>query len=316
VRPALAAAALVAAAVGVGGARAARAAGGEVLPLVLEGCPDIDEVRLRELLVIELGTVRPEGARGIDVRIACGGPRVAVELHDGALGRSWRAEVDLAAAPEATRLRLLVLAVTEQWSLGDAVAPPPEPPRVAPAAIPVVARAPAPPADQPWRLQAGAVARRAGRPGLWLGGGGAGVERALGRRLGVALDVAAEGGELATSVARVTVRELVGTASLVARADAGRWSLSAAPGFSVGLASLAASPLAADARGATLDAAWAGPVLAGRVRLALGRSAALAAGAGAGFTTRRVTGLVDGQTALLELRGPWLVLDLGAAWSF
>jgi hypothetical protein len=308
----------MAAALGAGGGRA-RAEGGAGPTLVLEGCAEIDEARLRELLVIELGTVRPGGPRDVDVRLACEGPRVTVELRDRALGRSWRSEVDLAAAPEATRLRLLVLAVTEQWSLprAEGAAPPPEAPRAPPEQAPAVVRAPlAPPAPTPWRVQAAAVARRAGSPGVWLAGARAGVERAVAHHVGLALSVAGDGGELAAPVARVSVRELVVTAGLLASADLGRWSFDAAPGFGVGLAALAATPRAADATGATLDAAWAGPVLEGRARRALGRAAYVVAQAGAGLTTRRVTGLVDGQTPLFELRGAWLDLALGAGVSF
>jgi hypothetical protein len=310
---ALAAVALVGAL--AAGAPPARADGAAVLELTLERCPQIDEVRLRELFVIELGTVRPSGARDVDVRLVCDGARVAVELRDRALGRAWRADVDLAATPEETRLRLLVLAVTEQWSLErPAVAAPP--PRAAPADVAVVAAAPGPPRPPAWRLAARAVARRAGAPGLWLGGAGVGVERALGRHLGLALDLAAEEGEAAASVARVGVREVVASVGLRATASAGRWSFAAGPGVAVGLASLTATPTAADARAGTLDAAWAGPALDGRARLALGRSAAVVVDVGGGYTTRRVTGLLDGQTPLFELRGPWLALGLGAGVSF
>jgi hypothetical protein len=317
---AVAAGALAAAALGAGPSRAQSPAVPPVptvLGLTLESCPQIDEARLRELFVIELGTVRPSGARDVDVHVACDGARVAVELRDRALGRSWRADVDLAAAPEATRLRLLVLAVTEQWSLERPPAAPPAPPPSAPTPdVPVVVRAPAAASPPAWRLEARAVARRTGAPGLWLGGGGVGLERAFGRRVAVALDVSAEAGEATASVARVRVRELVGSAELLATAAAGRWSFGAGPGFSVGLASLAATPFAADASGGRLDAVWAGPTLAARARLALGRGVSLAADVGAGTTSRGVTGLVDQQATLFELGGPWLALGLGASVSF
>src|SRR5207249_3883725 len=114
----------------------------------------------------------------------------------------------------------------------------------------------------------------------------------------------------------VRVRDVVAVVGFSVGADAGRWSFSAAPSFSVGLAALDATPHAADARGATVDAAWAGPLLETRARRALGRAGFVVAEAGVGETTRRVTGLVDGQTALFELRGPWLQLGLGAGWSF
>ena len=167
-----------------------------VLNLAVQQCPDIDEVRLRELLSIELATARPRGAgelapprprgagelatarpRGVgdvDVRLTCSGARVSLDLGDRALGRSWRAEVDLADAPAATRLRVLVLAVTEQWSVERAEvepARPPEParpqePAAAAASVAVVERGPGAPSASAWRLVAKGTLRRAGRPGL------------------------------------------------------------------------------------------------------------------------------------------------------
>jgi hypothetical protein len=298
-------------------AGAARADGKAALELTTQDCPDIDEARLRELLGIELATVRPAGAGDVIVRLACEGARVVVDLRDRGLERTWRTEVDLTTTPEATRLRLLVLAVTEQWSLPRAEPPPVVAPPVAPESAPTIVRAPTPPAEPtPWRLSAKAALRGAGKPGVWLGGAGLGLERALGRRLGLTLDVVAEQGSLDAAVASVTARDLVATAGLSLGADAGRWSFAAIPAFAVGLASLSATPHAADARGATLDAAWAGPELAARVRRSIGRGASVVAEAGVGTTTRRVTGLVDGQTPLFELTGPWLELGLGAGWAF
>ena len=123
--------------------------------------------------------------------------------------------------------------------------------------------------------------RRAGRPGLWLGQGGLGGERALGRRVGVALDVVAEQGTTETSAATVTMRDFVATAGLRFGVDVGRWSFGAGPAFSVGLAALGATPRAADARGATLDVVWAGPLAELGVRRTLGRAGYVLAEAGA-----------------------------------
>ena len=74
-----------------------------------------------------------------------------------------------------------------------------------------------------------------------------------------------------------------------------------------------ATPRAADATGATFDAVWTGPKLEVRARRAFGRAAFVVAEAGAGAMTRRVTGLVDHQTTLFELRGPWVELALPSA---
>jgi hypothetical protein len=313
-------------------ATSARAEATAAPTLVVEHCPDLDEARLRELLTIELATVvQPFGAAPLELHLVCSGPRVVMDLSDGALGRSWRAEVDLTATPEATRLRSLVLAVTEQWALqraeaanraaaaerpvAPALASPPPPDASTNATVVEHAR-PSPPAAEPWRLFAKGSLRSAGHPGLWLGGGGVGAERALSRHLGLALDLVAERGGVDVPIATVAMRDLVATAGLVVGTDAGRWSFAAVPAFSVGLAALTATPRVADARGATLDAAWAGPVVEARVRRAVGRAGYAVAEAGVGVTTRRVTGLVDMQSTLFELRGPWLQLGLGAGLVF
>jgi hypothetical protein len=302
----------------LGAASPARAGGAALLDVTAERCPALDVVRLRELLAIELATLRPVEAGAVDVHLVCEGERVAVDLHDRTRSRSWHAEVDLTATPPETRLRLLVLAVTEQWAR-EREAPPPAPAAEpsAPASPLVVARTPEPnPASPPWRARAQATLRRAGQPGAWLAGAGVGVERRLRGPVGLALDLSFEGGDVDTAVARVAVRDVAAILALPTGATIGRWSLAVAPAFAVGLASLAATPRASDARGASLDAAWAGPLAHVRVRRDVGRAAFVGAEVGVGFTTQRVTGLVDGQATLFELRGPWLALGLGAGLLF
>lgn len=297
---------------------AARAADAPVVSLSLEACPTLDEARLRELLGIELATVRPAGMGPVDVRVACDGARVSVDLRAGA-GPARHADVDLSSTPEAARLRSLVLAVTEQWSLPREEPAASAPASVAPPAAPAIVVAQAPPAPSPppaWRLSAKATLRAAGKPGIWLGGVGVGIELALARHLGVAFEVGGEQGGLDAAVASVGVRDLVASLGVVAGAEAGRWSFAAVPAFEVGAASLSATARAPGAQGAALDAVWAGPALTARARRAIGRAAFVVAEAGAGETTRRVVGLVDQATPLFELRGPWFTLGVGAGLTF
>jgi hypothetical protein len=302
-------------------ARPARAAGASILDVTAERCPSLDVVRLRELLAIELATLRPVEAGDVDVHLLCEGERVSVDLRDRAragAGRVWHAEVDLAATPPETRLRLLVLAVTEQWARERAATPPAPSAEPSPPAGPlVIARAPEPAAPEPaWRARAQATLRRAGQPGVWLAGASIGVERRLRGPFGLAFDVGFEGGGVDTALARVAVRDVAASLALPTGGSFGRWSLSVAPAFAVGLASLSATPRAADARGSSLDAVWAGPLALARARRVIGRAGFVGAEAGVGFTTQRVTGLVDGQTALFELRGPWVAFGLGAGLAF
>jgi hypothetical protein len=289
--------------------------------LVVDACPSIDEARLRALVDIELGAIAstPANDAGVasEARLRCAGDVVTIELRRGA--RASRAEVDLASTPEATRLRVLALTITEELALDAKTnaahamsSPPPET-----AAVPTVAIAPTPSAPRPdWQLSARASARRAARPALWLAGAGVGLERALTSRLGIAIDLLAESGETSTALATIAMRDLVASAGLSLRAGAGRWSARAVPAFNVGLARLAATPSDAAATGSSVSATWAGPSLAARGQCAVSQDLFLLAEAAAGFTTRRVTGLVDGQTPLFELRGPWLTLGLGAGATF
>jgi hypothetical protein len=311
-----AAGALVLVVLGAGGP--ARAGGAALLDVTAERCPALDVARLRELLAIELATLRPVEAGDVDVHLVCEGARVAVDLRDRARARSWHAEVDLTATPPETRSRLLVLAVTEQWAR-EREAPPPAPVAEpsAPASPLVIARAPEPnPASSRWRARAQATLRRAGQPGAWLPGVGVGVERRLRGPVGLALDVSVEGGDVDTAVARVAVRGVAAIVALPTGATMGRWSLAVAPSFAVGGASLAATPHAAGARGSSLDAVWAGPLALIRACVAVGRAGFVGAEAGVGLTTQRVTGLVDGQATLFALRGPWLAFGLGGGVSF
>jgi hypothetical protein len=314
-----AARALAVAALGasLGAARPARAGGAALLDVTAESCPGLDLVRLRELLAIELATLRPVEAGDVDVHLVCEGERVTVELRDRARARSWHAEVDLAGTPPETRLRLLVLAVTEQWAREREEPHAPRAAPIAPASPLVIARTPeATPPEPVWRARAQATLRHAGRPGAWLAGAGIGIERQLRGPISLALDVSFEGGAVDTAVARIAVRDVAVILALPAGGSVGRWSLSLAPAFAVGFASLAATPRAPDARGSSLGAAWAGPLALARARRAIGRTGFVAAEAGVGVTTQRVTGLVDGQTALFELRGPWVAFGLGAGLAF
>jgi hypothetical protein len=308
--------------------RAARAAPDPTPSLVVEGCPSLDEERLRTLVGLELATVAARG--GCDVRLTCAGARVTIEVRRRARApeasstaitdASSRVDLDLGDAAPGTRERILALAVTEQLALEPRADAPrvlePAPPRASEASTLVRA---APPTEEPparWRLDARASARTAARPSIWLWGGGVSLERSLTRFIGGVVDLVAESGDATPPVATVTMRDLVATAGVSIGAHTRRWSWGAVPGFTVGLVHLAASPRDATARGSSVDGVWAGPSLGARGRCALSRRWFVVAAATAGLTTRRVTGLVDGQTALFEVRGPWLSLGAGLGAAF
>ena len=52
-----------------------------IVDLTLEGCPDIDGTRLRELVAIEIATIRAGGQPGpTAARLTCDGPQVHIDL--------------------------------------------------------------------------------------------------------------------------------------------------------------------------------------------------------------------------------------------
>jgi hypothetical protein len=312
-------------------AGAARAAPDPTPSLVVEGCPSLDEDRLRTLVGLELATVAARARGPYDVRLTCAGERVIIEVRRRAPDASSadasatsdtasRADLDLGGAAPGTRERILALAVTEQLALephaDEPRAPALAPPRASESATLVRSAPAAEESPARWRLDARAGARTVARPSIWLVGGGVSLERAFTRFIGGVVDLVAESGDAALPVATVTMRDLMATAGVSIGARAGRWSWDAVPGFTVGLVHLAASPRDATAVGSTLDGVWAGPSLGARGRCALSRRVFVVAAATAGLTTRRVSGLVDGQTALFEIRGPWLSLAAGVGAAF
>jgi hypothetical protein len=306
----------------VGLAPSAGAVGAPLLDLALAGCAQYDEARLRELVFIEMGTVSAEGARRrAQVRLTCTGERVAIDVVDGGAAQPSRSELNLAGTAEATRLRLLALTITELVSLSwhAATASTPPPPSMAPAspvAPTVTTDAPALLEKHRWALSATTSVRRMGRPATWLAGVGLGGTRSLGQWAALALDLRAESGDATTSVAGVGWRQVSATAGLALGFARGRWAWHALPGFSIGMVRLSATPTATDARGATLGAVWTGPSLALRVRRALGQSGFVELEAGGGLVTRRVVGLLDGRSPLLEVQGPWALAGLAAGLVF
>jgi hypothetical protein len=305
--------------VGLLAAPRVRAAPG--LELAVDGCAGLDQARLRELIAIEMNTLAPAPPVGrTRVRLACFGERLEVDLSNERGAPTSRSWLDLHGTAEETRPRLMALAITELVAMSLNEAPPPAA-AATPAAPParevgIVARPEPPRAPPAWRLFAASGLRRAGRPGAWLAAGGLGGERRWASGLGLAVDVRFEAGGADTSIAAVDLRGVVATAAVSFGGGGGRLSWGALPGFSVGLVRLAATPHAADARGATLDAAWAGPSLALRGRCGLGRSSFVQGEAAGGLTSRRVSGLVDAGSPLFELRGPWLSLGLAGGVSF
>jgi hypothetical protein len=287
-------------------------AAGERLALTVEGCPRLDQARLRELVAIELATVEAGGAAASSVRLACAGERVTIDVAAPAS----HAELDLAGAEDATRLRLLALTITEMLSPAPPAGAAPAAARKEEVGADLAARAPEPPPSRRFALFAQTSARRMGRPAAWLGGVGLGASLGVADFAALWLDLRVETGEASPAVASVDWQQLAVTGAVALGVTGTRWALHAAPGWSVGFARLSARPSATDARGGAMTGAWSGPSLTLRARRALGRAAFASLEVAGGTVTRRVVGLVDGQSTLFEIDGPWALAGLAAGVVF
>jgi hypothetical protein len=295
------------------------------LALTIEGCPELDQPRLRKLVAIEMATVGGAAANA-RVRLTCAGGMVAIEVAgDEAAGEGAspappaRVELNLAAAAEATRLRLLALTITElvaPGASGARAAPPPAAASRDTRAAGVVVRPAEPVGARPLHFFAGASVRRMGRPAAWLGGVAVGATRDVTDFAALALELRGETGDASTSLARVDWQQLVLTGSVALGVAGERWAVHALPGWSVGFARLSARPDAPDARGGSLTGAWSGPSLGLRARRSLGRAAFVSLDVAGGAVTRRVVGLVDGASPIFEIAGPWALAGLSAGATF
>ena len=295
----------------------------ESVELTLEGCPEIDGARLRELVGIEIATMRASGQRSpTAARLTCDGSHVRIKL----LGPTpAEANLDLGGTPALARPRLLALTITELAATSwvdpvPRVAPPPAapPPPASPATV-VLVSASAPPRAPPLpraRLFAEASLRRIGSPATWLGGAGVGVEYGVRSWLAAALDVRLETGETSTATAPIAWRAVSGMAGVALGGSRGRLSWSALPGISLGVVRLSASPVPTGAVSTSLDAVWTGPSLTTALRVAIARSAFVRVELGGGVVTHGVVGLLNNDTTLLRIDGTWASAGFGVGLAF
>lgn len=294
-----------------------------IVDLTLEGCPEIDGARLRELVGIEIATMRAGGQRSpTAARLTCIGSHVRIDL----LGQApSEADLDLDGTPAPARPRLLALAITELAAASwvdplPRVAAPAAPllhaPQTPAATVVSTSASPLPRAPPRARLFAEASVRRIGSPATWLGGAGVGVEYSVRSWLRAAVDVRLETGETSTATAPIAWRAVSGTAGVAIGGSRGRLSWGALPGMSVGLVRLNASPVPAGAVSTSLDAVWAGPSLTTRLQITIARSAFVHVELGGGVVTHGVVGLLNNDTTLLRIDGTWAIAAFGAGLAF
>ncbi len=279
--------------------------------LVTEACPDVDAARLEELVAIELSTVGAGRTLGPAVVVlACEGDRVAITATEARTGRQSRSEVLARDTAGPALLRLLALSVSELVATSEM----PVEKR-----LPVV-REPAPlPKSEParrFRATAAVSFRRVAWPATWLGGFALGAEFAFARHFALAIEGRGEIGSTSTSL--TTVDWLLAGASLALLAGAGRgaWRLEAGPGVEVGLARLSAHDTATGAKGHSLSDPWAGPIGRLRVIRALGSRAFVLGQIDGGWVMQRVAGDASDGSPLVEFRGGWAGLTIGAGMLF
>lgn len=275
--------------------------------LVTEACPGVDAARLRELVAIELGTVGADRTLcPVVVVLACDGERVAITVTDVQTGRQSRSEVLARDTAGPALLRLLALSVSELVATSEF----PVEKR-----LPLV-REPAPvqqsePARR-FRATTAASLRHVARPATWLGGFALGAEFTFSRHFALAFEGRGEIGSTATSLTTVDWQTAGASVALLAGAGKGVWRIEAGLGMEGGLVKLSAHDTATGAKGNSLSDPWAGPIGRLRVIRALGSRAFVLGRIDGGWVMQRVAGDASDGRPIVEFRGGWAGLTIGA----
>ena len=290
---------------------AAWAAGPTNVRLVTEACPGVDAARLEELVALELGTV--SAGRTLSpavVVLVCDGERIAITATEARTGRQSHAEVLARGTSGPAGLRLLAISVSELVATSEVP--------IEKRPSPVREDTPTPPSEpvRRFRTSAAASLRRVARPATWLEGFALGAEFAFAQRFALAVEGRGEIGSTATSLASVDWQVAGASIAVMAGAGRGAWRIEAGPGMEVGLVKLTAHDTATGAKGTSLSDPWAGPIVRLRVSHALSSRAFLLGRIDAGWVMQRVAGDASDGSPLVEFRGGWAGLTLGAGMVF
>ena len=275
--------------------------------LVTEACPGVAAGRLQELVALELGTVAAGRTIGPAVVVlACQGERIAISATEARTGHQARAEVLAGGTTGPALLRLLALSVSELLVTNEAP--------VEKKATMIQESPPAPPPEpaRPLRASATASLRRVARPATWLKGFALGADFAFTPHVALAVEGRGEIGATATSLTTVDWRVAGASVALLAGAGRGAWRIACGPGVEVGLVQLAGHDSATGAKGNSLSHPWVGLLGGLRASRALGTRAFLLGRIDAGWVVHRVAGDASNGSALVELRGGWVGMSIGA----
>jgi hypothetical protein len=279
--------------------------------LVTDACPGVDAARLEELVALELDTMG--AGRTLSpavVVLVCDGDRVAIMATEAQTGQTSRSEVLARGTAGPALLRLLAISVSEL---------------VATSEVPVdkrlpLGREPTPlqQSEPPRRFRATVAVslRRVAQPATWLEGFALGAELAFARHFAFAIEGRGEIGSTATSLTAVDWRLAGVSVALLAGAGRGAWRIEAGPGVEVGFVQLSAHDNATGAKGTSLSKPWAGPTGRLRVIRALGGRAFLLGRVDGGWVMQGVAGDVNDGSPLVELRGGWAGVTIGAGMVF
>ena len=279
--------------------------------LVTEACPGIDATRLEKLVALELGTVGTgQTLSPVVVVLVCEGDRIAITATEAQTSRQSHSEVFARGTSGPAGLRLLAISVSELVATSEV---PVERRRL------LVQESTPPPLSEPvpvFRVSAAASLRRVARPATWLEGFALGAEFAFARHFALAIEGRGEIGSTTTSLTTVDWRVAGASMALLAGAGRGPWRIEAGPGVEVGLVKLSAHDTATGGKGTSLFDPWAGPIGRLRVIRALGSRAFLLGQIAGGWVMQRVAGDVSDGSPLVELRGGWAGVTLGAGMLF
>lgn len=287
------------------------AAGPTDVRLVTEACPGIDAARLEALVALELGTVsagRPLAPAIVE--LVCDGDRIAITATEAQTGHPSHAEVRARSTSGPAGLRLLAISVSELVATSEA---PSEKRRSLEREAPPQQQAE--PARR-FRASAAASLRRVAQPTTWLEGLALGAEFAFARHFALAIEGRGEFGSTTTSFSTVDWRVAGASVAVMAGAGRGAWRIEAGPGMEIGLVTLSAHDTATGSKGTSLSEPWAGPIVRLRVSRALGSRVFLVGRIDGGWVMQRVAGNASDGTSLVEFRGGWAGLTIGAGMVF
>jgi hypothetical protein len=302
---------------------------GQTHPLVqleIDPCVSVSRDEVRRVVSVELGALLSDtSAPPSDhtrVSVTCSESVVALRVDDPLTGKSLTRTIDLGAAIERARARLLALAVVELISASWTELDVNPQPRVPPAG---------PRASTEAREAALAMVRAQGERSTrshfrllvlgggvnffsnagFLGGGGLRLARDHARRIGWMIDVQADHGTASASLGKVSTDVVSVGAGFVFHQPWTRVSLRLGGGLRGGAVRLSGVPAPSpDAHGATFWAPWVGPMALGSVGVVATRRLTLDLTVEGGYVVSPVGGLVNGRREV-AVDGAWIGFQLG-----